>query len=328
MIITCPTCKARLRLPDEMVKSTGTRCKCAKCGMVLVYKETREEGEPPSPRETDDASTLKKADKEASGAKSEEAPRGPSPEDHARAKEAYRGRGLLAEERELIADKPFLEHLPDVIAYPFKAGGMIMLAAGAVFITAVLFFSRYAFLFGIIGYVFVGGYLSAFMMKIVSHTADGEIDLPDWPDFSDWWDDIIGPMFQMIMVAVVSYLPLIAYGIYGAVSRDVSPVPAIALLVLGALYQPMAVISMSIHRSIRALNPAHLFPAMMRIPLDYLIACGMLLFLFFVKWLFRIVPIPFIGPFIDNFIMLYLLVAEMRILGLIYYANREKFGWF
>ena len=203
-----------------------------------------------------------------------------------------------------------------------------MLGIGTVCFTVLLLFAKFAMIFGMIGFVFVGGYLSSFMMKIISHTADGEIELPEWPDFTDWWDDIIVPMFQIVMVTIVSYLPLIIFVILGASSGIIFYLVAFLLLILGILYQPMALVSISIFGSIKALNPLVLVPAILKVPLDYSIACGVLLLLFIVKTIFHaFIMIPILGPFLDNFIMLYLLVVEARILGLIYYANKDKFGW-
>ncbi len=252
-----------------------------------------------------------------------------TPEDIARVRELHKPYGFMNTVTDRLEEKPFFQHLPDVIKYPLTGGGLFMLGVGAVFFSVLLFFSSYAFLVGMIGYVFVGGYLSSFMMKIVSHTADGEIDLPDWPDISDWWDDIISPMFEMILVTLISYLPLVAYILYGVSTRGLSPVAVLALLIIGTLYEPMALISMSIHRSAGALNPVSLTAAILKVPKDYLIACSVLFLIFVLKWLFLYyIPIPLFGPFIDNFIMLYLFVVEMRMLGLIYYTNRTKFEWF
>ncbi len=38
MTITCPKCKARLKLADNKAKPEGTRIRCPKCGAVLFYK--------------------------------------------------------------------------------------------------------------------------------------------------------------------------------------------------------------------------------------------------------------------------------------------------
>jgi len=385
MIISCPSCKAKLNLPDDRIKAVETRFKCAKCGALLsLRKKAREsfEDDPvknyhPTPPETspkpiesqvsppETTSSAGQALREPFEKTAQEGSNGRTPrdtaglkevtgvckpkevsddnkgerfesgdddissEDIARVRELHKRYGFMNTATDRLEEKPFIQHLPDVIKYPLSGGGLFMLGVGAVFFSVLLFFSSYAFVAGMIGYVFVGGYLSSFMMKIVSHTADGEIDLPDWPDISDWWDDIICPMFEMVLVTLISYLPLVAYIVYGVSNRGLSPVATLSLLILGTLYEPMALISMSIHRSARALNPVLLAPAILKVPKDYLIACGVLFLIFILKWLFRYyVSIPLLGPLIDNFIMLYLLVVETRILGLIYYTNRTKFEWF
>ncbi len=253
---------------------------------------------------------------------------GPSPEDRAKAEEYQKRYGYMIPEKETIEERPFLEYLPDVFAYPFKSWGIITLVAGSIFITITLFFAAFAFLFGIIGYVFVGGLLSYYMMKIVFHSAEGEIDLPGW-DVEDWWDDIACPIFQLILVTLVAYAPLFIYLVISIFTGGPSLFIVIPLLIFGTLFQPMGILSMSLHHSFASLNPAILIPAILKMPLDYAIACGMLFLIFILKAFFNyLLVIPFIGPFIDNFIMIYLLVVEMRILGLMYYANRHKLGWF
>lgn len=166
-------------------------------------------------------------------------------------------------------------------------------------------------------------------MKIVNHTADGEIDVPDWPDFTDWWDDIISPMFRMVAVVLVSYLPLVIYIIPAAFQGNISKTVIILLLLLGTLYQPMAIISMSLLSSVGALSPMIVLPAIAKVLSDYIIAWGVMLFLLLMKVAFTyFIKIPILSAFLDSFITLYLLIVEMRILGLIYYTKKDKLGWF
>lgn len=39
MVVACPKCKSRLRIPDEKIKPEGTRIKCPKCTMALLIKK-------------------------------------------------------------------------------------------------------------------------------------------------------------------------------------------------------------------------------------------------------------------------------------------------
>lgn len=166
------------------------------------------------------------------------------------------------------------------------------------------------------------------MMKVVFHSAAGEIDLPGW-DVEDWWDDIVCPIFQLILVTRVAYAPLCIYLFTSLFTGDSSLIVVIPLLIFGTVFQPMGILSMSLHLSVASLNPAILIQAILTIPLDYAIACGMLFLIVLLKAFFHyVLVIPFVRPFIDNFIMIYLRVVEMRILGLMYCANKSRLGWF
>ncbi len=57
MTITCPKCRARLKISDEKAGREGTRVRCAKCGAVLIYKgkvrkEAPEREEPGDAKQT------------------------------------------------------------------------------------------------------------------------------------------------------------------------------------------------------------------------------------------------------------------------------------
>jgi predicted Zn finger-like uncharacterized protein len=361
MIIVCPQCKVRLKLPDEKMKPGGVRLRCVKCNTVFTHaaqadkkpgagpsRAVRPSGSaaaPAAPSVRSDAEQKQrsratggprtapsKSQAAAKPARQEDGPEaetgGPSAEDVAKAQETYRRYGFMADGPERLEQQPFINMFPGAFAFPLKGGGPLMLGIGTIVITVTLFFSRYAFLAGILGYVFVGGFLASFMMRIVSQTADGEIDFPDWPDLADWWDDIVGPLFRLIAVTLISYLPLIIYYVLSMTSRGFSFLVAGGLILLGSLYQPMALIAMSIFRSAGALSPLYIIPAIGKVPADYAIACGGLLLIFTMKAVFHWINfIPLVGTLLGNLIMLYLLTVEMRLLGLLYYSNREKFGW-
>jgi predicted Zn finger-like uncharacterized protein len=360
MIIVCPQCKVRLRLPDEKMKPGGVRLRCVKCNSVFTHVAEADKKPAADPARTVQPAVSKAAAAPATRSEADQRQRsraatgpqttsaksqanvkisqrekepesegqGPSAEDVAKAQEAYRRYGFMAEGPERLEQQPFINMFPAAFAFPLKGGGPLMLVIGTVVITVTLLFSRYAFLAGTLGYVFVGGFLASFMMRIVSETADGGIDFPDWPDLADWWDDILGPLFRLIAVTLISYLPLIVYYVLSMIYGGFSLLVAGSLVLLGALYQPMALIAMSIFRSAGALSPLHIIPAIGKVPADYAIACGGLLLIFVIKAIFHWINfIPIVGTLLGNLIMLYLLTVEMRLLGLLYYSNREKFGW-
>jgi len=79
-----------------------------------------------------------------------------------------------------------------------------------------------------------------------------------------------------------------------------------------------------------AINPAFIIPSILKVPLDYIIACVVLITIVGFRTAAEkfLTFIPFIGSFIAGLLALYLLIVEARILGLIYYTNKERLNWF
>ena len=66
---------------------------------------------------------------------------------------------------------------------------------------------------------------------------------------------------------------------------------------------------------------------------QYLVACILFGLVMTFYYLGRtavplILPIPIVPAFVTGFIWLYLLTVMARILGILYFVNRERFGWY
>ena len=73
--------------------------------------------------------------------------------------------------------------------------------------------------------------------------------------------------------------------------------------------------------------------SILRVPLHYLVAAAAFEAVFLLYWfaagaLRRLVPVPYLPDLISSFLNLYFLLVGMRILGLLYLTNQNKFGWF
>ncbi len=231
----------------------------------------------------------------------------------------------------------FLALLPGAFSYPLRKDGWLLLVLGAVFFL-VLSILAWAPLVGWLISFFAGGYLCAYMMKIISSSANGDEEMPDWPAFRGFWDDILVPFFSVLIVVFYAFLPA---SIYVVVSAEGSFLDAFfgspkgpvlpALFGCGLLYIPMALIALSIVGVRGALNPFLVTISILKVFFQYLLASlilGVLVGLRMASQTYIAGPIPFIGPVVDGLLSLYFLVVEMRILGLIYYANEERLGWF
>jgi len=235
--------------------------------------------------------------------------------------------GLFEED---IPPQSFIELLPGVLSYPFKGSGVYLLIAGALFFS-LLDFLLLVPIFGFLIAILVSGYMSAFMMKIISSSAGGQEEVPDWPDFTDFRDDILRPLFLLLVTLVFCFLPAIVYLSVIGVNSPWSVLPLIALIIIGLLYMPMGLIGVSTSDSVRALNPAIVIPSILKVTRGYLITCTALFLIVIISGIvemFLIMPIALFSTVISKFISFYFFIIEIRIIGLLYYANKERLSWF
>src|SRR5205085_9025944 len=114
----------------------------------------------------------------------------------------------------LYEEPSFYRSLPSVFAYPFTKRGTFLLAMGAVFFMIMEMAGRFALFFKATIFIFTYGYLFAFMQRIVSASAQGEDDVPDFPDVTEFWSDVVLPFLLFTGTFVGSFAPAIAAGIW------------------------------------------------------------------------------------------------------------------
>lgn len=224
----------------------------------------------------------------------------------------------------------FIMLLLDSFTYPLRGKGIILMVIGVIFffmlfIMMALPVVRWIFL--LIG----GGFFCAFFMSVIDSSADGERELPDWPDVTNFIDDLAVPFFKFFGTFLVSYLPFIIYVMYW-VRNPFSGSGHVAkvLEILGSIYFPMALISTALGRSY-VFNPVAIFISIGRVFLHYAVA---LLFVAFVVFMgesgvvFLNQHLGYFGIFLGSLLIFYTITVQMRVYGIIYYVNQEKLGWF
>ena len=107
----------------------------------------------------------------------------------------------------------------------------------------------------------------------------------------------------------------------------------VAAILFGCVCFPMAFLAVSMFDSVAAVNPLLVIPSILRIPLQYLLTVLLLGGVLALRWageafLENLLPIPILAGIVLGFAGLYLLTVEMRILGLLYLANKDRLGWF
>lgn len=233
----------------------------------------------------------------------------------------------------LSEPKSFFEQLPGIFSYPFKGNGKIVLISGTVFFGIISFFLHYNIIpfIGIVVGAFIAGYLCAYMMKVISSSADGEDELPDFPDFYDWWDSVLCPGVKVSGTAIFCFIPALVYYYYVLTEFSLADPGFLVLIGLGLFYLPMGLIAVSMSGSFASLNPFFIVPSIIKVLDKYLIAFAFLVVVFILELVLKksfLSSIPFLRFFIGSFLLLYFLIIEARVLGLIYNANKERLSWF
>lgn len=241
----------------------------------------------------------------------------------------------------------FFSAVPRAFKYPFIGDGLMLLFGGTFFfgfLDLANYISRHAFKYGlrammmrvtIFTFIFGTGYLFAYLKKIIAATSDGDPHMPDWPEFSEWQADIVAPMFQFVIASFVSFGPALVLLIWGEMEDWDNPwlfvVPA---AFLGCIYFPMAFLGVAIFDSLEAaLKPAFVVGSILRVRREYTLAAGIFVGIIGIRWLSEYVlgvllKIPLVPPLIADLVMIYLLMIEARVLGLLFLSKRRTLGWF
>ena len=257
------------------------------------------------------------------------------------------GLGVFARRAEA---KSFFAQFPEAFVYPFKGSGIALLIGGTLFF-AFLDFLKHGPLgprgglsiFFMIGSLFItaisGGYLFSYLQKIVQSSAQGEESMPSWPEFSDFWADILQPFLHALAIAVFCFGPLSVFafwsGIEFALNQTVNPGLLLGTLLAAGwaiLYFPMAMLAVAMADSLTGLNPLFVIPSICKVPLEYLVACCVVLVIYAVKlavgFVLAFLSIPLVTALLSGFLSLYFLTVEMRLLGTLYYTRKDRLNWF
>jgi pSer/pThr/pTyr-binding forkhead associated (FHA) protein len=227
-------------------------------------------------------------------------------------------------------NRSFWKCVPELLKYPVTRQGLPLLLMGS-FLYLVLDFAA---MFSLKIAIAAAGYLFAYMQKIIIATANGEEDLPGWPDFSDWFTDILRPCFMMVWTFAISFGPAVLYMIHHATSAsDMNMGVLFPLYAWGFLYFPMALLAVAMADSFMAVNPFVVLPSITRLSGQYIVVCSLFFAMVAIRYISERLlslhlEIMILPSVITSVLALYFLVVEMRMLGTMYYLNRRRLGWF
>ena len=229
--------------------------------------------------------------------------------------------------------------LANALGYPLRQGNWMLLLGGALLVflidvaTAGLTqgtpaTAAFALLIAALGC----GYFFSFLQRIITTTTLGEEQMPGWPDFTEVWQDMIQPFRLLWGLFAACFGPALVCWYFAHNGSDLAQRALWPLVIAGFLYLPMALLGVAMSDSLASLNPLFVLGSICKVPGQYLIACGLLAAIVGLKWaievaLERIVPIFFLRYLFSSVLLLYFLIVEMRVLGLMYFWNRRKLGW-
>lgn len=222
--------------------------------------------------------------------------------------------------------KGFFRLVPEAFGYPVRGQGKYLLIVGALFFGLLTLFSMVP-LFGLVAAIFGAGYLSAFLFDIAATSARGDADLPGWPDYRDFTDDILMPLLWWIAALAVCMLPAAVAGLAHLLEYLSSPVLPLVLAAGGLAALPMALLAVALSGSVSALNPVVIVASIFKVPAQYGVLCLVLALILAARQLLDMSPLPSL-PIVGEVISLYFAVVEMRLLGLLYYTNEKRLAWF
>jgi len=236
-------------------------------------------------------------------------------------------------------EKGFFARLPGAFIYPFRGAGPLVL------IVATLIFSALGRqgIFNLLLTMAALGYLFSYMQNIIHCTAAGDDEMASLPGM----DGLFGAFLTLAGTVIISFGIPIGLGV-AKVFFDVEDIPSSAIkatISLGCLYFPMAFLAVAMKDTALAANPLVVVPAMLKVPLEYLVTAILLTGVFGLRLLGNLMSSAAMAQGFTTrdmsvlftsfgirafwaFASVYLLTIGMRILGLLYLTKKEKFGWF
>jgi hypothetical protein len=230
----------------------------------------------------------------------------------------------------------FFGSLGRAFLYSFRGAGIYILIAGSVLLGLLKLAAGVLLIFGVLILILAYGYLAAYQFDIVLTTANGEDAPPGFPDFSEFWEDILRPFLLLAGTAVFSLLPaalfFIARGLYAREVGGWEWAVFGGLCLAGAFYFPMAFLSVIMFNEIKALNPLVVVPAIVRVIGPYLVVFALLAAVAIGEallrgWIGGVMP-RFGAYFVAQVLALYGTMVHMRMLGILYRTHTRELGWF
>lgn len=203
--------------------------------------------------------------------------------------------------------------LKDGFSYAFRGNGPWVLGStlGMLALMAIIYFPIW---------IIFGGYMLSYGKKMIVHSADGERNMPNWPDITNFVGDIFSSAIQWLFCLLICLGPMLFF----LHSAHANLVLAVITGFLGALYLPICLLTVSMHDDFLAGLNFHInIPLIRKIGIEYVYVFLLMFAAIILSNLASILTysLPLIGSLISNFITFYLSITIAHMLGLLYFKH-------
>ncbi|MBU6401120.1 MAG: DUF4339 domain-containing protein [Verrucomicrobia bacterium] len=230
-----------------------------------------------------------------------------------------------------VGEATFATRVIGAFDYPLKGDGVVLVIGGGV-LSVVTGWLAGVLVVSLLVVLFVTGYVLAYGQKIIESSASGDANMPTWPDFSNIMEDILAPYFQFLATTTLCVAGPFWLWRSLALGHSGPGLLVIAWMVMGLFCLPMAWLAVTMYNTVAALNPILIARSISRVPGHYLLTvvvlCGVLLAEYGVHRFLAALPVPILSPFLSGCAAVYFLAVLARVLGLLYFVNRARLGWF
>ena len=244
---------------------------------------------------------------------------------------------------ELLPQKPFPLLLGNVLYYPIQDGTSIfILVCCSVMIGVASVLPRYAGLLGGGAGVILAGFPFAYFWTVVTSSGMGERHSRGWPDVSDP-AELSEAFGRWFMVSVACFGPAILLLLWPSLHDEdpgmIHVLGSIGLGFLGIIYYPMALMLAGFTHDVwQIFNVPAAVRAIAKIPGDYLVCLIFFVISYVVVVVLEVIlhviaseakpPVWITLAIISRVIDTYLVLVQMRTVGLLYYSREKDLGWF
>lgn len=222
------------------------------------------------------------------------------------------------------------------LSYPFRGDGAFIMGV-AVGVMVLLWglgnllgrLSFFAYLPGL----WLLGYLFGALQNVVKSSAQGDSELPKWPEWHPSFSEAVRPLSHWISCQLVCFLPALVASIVAANNgSETCWGLAFAFFLGGAVYFPMALMAVAMGDSVEAMDPVFIYRSIRAVGWDYLLLLSVLFVLVLTHYLGNLamgqVPMSGIQVLWSTSNTVYFSMVLARMIGVYYRSHQRDLGWF